>query len=326
MPMGLTEGRAQGLSVLGRMHGLSHRQGNCASDLVAAYSLAVMNEYPLALHGLLTRLKDVESSFQLYHCAGPLGIRSVLVMLAELCSNSEELWRPNSSMYLQLGQILRIFIVHFGRILLVLAELFLCVEVGFPSSLLVITWRSPNLAIFENGWPGSIRDPLLATRPISISDSFCFCAGCWVVQGKVLQRRGKKVKHGKTMRNHLTIGRPFSHFPIYWHSECPDPCENGGLCSSWNHWPRTDSFLLLTLIDAWIDSLPIYWRAPKCDIQWGVILVLEASLERMISLNWWSERRKPVDDGWTFCPLLTQLEVVIMLPLNRFDNGWTIFY
>lgn len=68
--------------------------GNCASDLVAAYSLAVMNEYPLALHGIV-------------------------------------------------------------------ATQFFNLSVGFPSSLLVITWRSPNLAIFENGWPGSIRDPLL---------------------------------------------------------------------------------------------------------------------------------------------------------------------
>lgn len=37
------------------------------------------------------------------------------------------------------------------------------VQVGFPSSVLVITWRSTELAIFENGWPSSIRDPLLVT-------------------------------------------------------------------------------------------------------------------------------------------------------------------
>ena len=91
------------------MHGLCYRQGNCASDLVAAYSLAVMNEYSLALHGLLAWLKDTESSFQLFDCAGLLGIQSVLV-LAELCSNSKELWRPNSSMYLQLGKMF----VYFG--------------------------------------------------------------------------------------------------------------------------------------------------------------------------------------------------------------------
>ena len=35
-------------------------------------------------------------------------------------------------------------------------------QVGFPSSVLVITWRSTELAIFEDGWPNSIRDPLLA--------------------------------------------------------------------------------------------------------------------------------------------------------------------
>lgn len=68
--------------------------GNCASDLVAAYSLAIMSEYSMALHGLV-------------------------------------------------------------------ASQFFNVSVGFPSSVLVITWRSTELAIFEDGWPNSIRDPLL---------------------------------------------------------------------------------------------------------------------------------------------------------------------
>lgn len=88
--------------------------GNCASDLVAAYSLAVMNEYPLALHGIV-------------------------------------------------------------------ATQFFNVSVGFPSSLLVITWRSPNLAIFENGWPGSIRDPLLVCTcsiAVAVSTLALLCSIC----------------------------------------------------------------------------------------------------------------------------------------------------
>ena len=52
-------------------------------------------------------------------------------------------------------------------------------QVGFPSSVLVITWRSTELAIFEDGWPNSIRDPLLAAwrhrRLGGLVSTYCSC-------------------------------------------------------------------------------------------------------------------------------------------------------